>query len=191
MVSLGQSVYLQPSLDRLRLAVLEQNKPGSVDGLLAHHVLKDNSRISIDWQVACTHEWIDTEYKPTNLEHVAALGYFLWSNPGSQFRHHLMDGLSRVRERDAFKGEHLSLSHNPSRLLGIILGCLALEDSASDTLTWCREVLEKMRLMGDIECDPLVQYLFFRAFGAKIRPRPAGLDDAPQHASARAFVETT
>ena len=51
MVSLNQSLYLQPSLDRLRVAVLEQNRPVSVEGLLAHHVLKDDSRISVEWQV--------------------------------------------------------------------------------------------------------------------------------------------
>src|SRR5580704_6262426 len=54
MVPVSQSLYLQPSLDRLRVAVLEQNRPGSVEGLLAHHVLKDNPRINIEWQVGCT-----------------------------------------------------------------------------------------------------------------------------------------
>jgi hypothetical protein len=168
MVPLNQSLYLQPSLDRLRVAVLEQNRPGSVEGLLAHHVLKDDPRINIEWQVACTAAWMDSEFKPTNLDHVAGLGYFLWAQPTSQFTSQLQDGLSRVRERDAFKGEHLSIAHNPSRLLGIILGCLALGDTASETLTWCRAVLEKMQVKGDTGFDPLVPYLFYRAFGTKI-----------------------
>ena len=168
MVPLNQPLYLQPSLDRLRIAVLEQNRPGSVEGLLAHHALKDSSLVNIEWQVGCTQEWIDTEFKPTNLDHVAALGYFLWAQPTSKFTPQLLDGLGRVRERDAFKGEHLSLAHNPSRLLGIILGCLALGDAASDTLTWCRAVLEKLQQKGDTDFDPLVPYLFFRAFGTKV-----------------------
>ena len=176
MVPLNQSLYLQPSLDRLRVAVLEQNRPGSVEGLLAHHVLKDDPRISVEWQVGCTQEWIEAEFKPTHLDNVAALGYFLWAQPTSKFTPQLMDGLGRMRERDAFKGEHLSLSRNPTRLLGIILGSLALGAAASETLTWCREVLEKMRHKGLTEFDPLVPYLFFRAFNEKIS---VGLHGAP------------
>jgi hypothetical protein len=176
MVSLNQSLYLQPSLDRLRVAVLEQNRPGSVEGLLAHHVLKEDPRISVDWQVGCTQEWIDTEFKPSNLDHVAALGYFMWAHPTSKFTSQLLDGLGRMRERDAFKGEHLSLARNPTRLLGIILGSLALGNAALETLTWCREVLEKMRQKGLTGFDPLVPYLFFRAFGAKI---PAAHHNSP------------
>lgn len=168
MVPLSQGLYLQPSLDRLRIAVLEQNRPGSVEGLLAHHVLRDDPRITVEWQVGCTQAWIDTEFKPTNLDHVAALGYVLWAHPTSKVTPQLLDGLSRVRERDAFKGEHLSLARNPTRLLGIILGCLALGDAATETLHWCRDVLEKMQQKGATDFDPLVPYLFSRAFGAKI-----------------------
>jgi hypothetical protein len=168
MVPLSQGLYLQPSLDRLRVAVLEQNRPGSVEGLLAHHVLKDDPRIAVDWQVGCTQAWIDTEFKPTNLDHVSALGYVLWAQPASKFTAQLLDGLSRVRERDAFKGEHLSLARNPTRLLGIILGCLALGDAATETLHWCREVLERIQQKGATGFDPLVPYLLFRAFGTKI-----------------------
>ncbi len=168
MVPLTHTLYLQPSLDRLRVAVLEQNRPGSVEGLLAHHVLKDDPRITIEWQVGCTQGWIDTEFKPTNLDHVSALGYAQWAKPTSSFSPQLLEGLSRVRERDAFKGEHLSLARNPTRLLGIILGSLALGDAGSETLFWCSEVLEKMKQKGLTGFDPLVHYLFFRAFGTKI-----------------------
>jgi len=176
MVPLNQILYLQPSLDRLRVAVLEQNRPGSVEGLLAHHVLKDDPRISVEWQVGCTQEWIDTEFKPTHLDHVAALGYFLWAQPTSKFTPQLLDGLGRMRERDAFKGEHLSLARNPTRLLGIVLASLALGTAASETLTWCREVLEKMRQRGLTDFDPLVPYLFFRAFDEKM---PAASHSTP------------
>lgn len=168
MVSLNQQLFLEPSLDRLRVAILEQNRPGSVEGLLAHHVLRDDPLVNIEWQVGCTQEWMDSEFKPTNLDHVAALGYFLWANPTSKFMPQLLDGLSRIRERDAFKGEHLSIAHNPSRLLGIILGSLATGDAGADTLTWCRDVLEKIEQKGEADFDPLVPYLFYRALNRKI-----------------------
>jgi len=168
MVPVSQSLYLQPSLDRLRVAVLEQNRAGSVEGLLAHDVLKDDPRTGIDWQVGCTQAWMDAEFRPTNLDHVAALAYFLWAQPTSKFTPQMLDGLGRMRERDAFKGEHLCLARNPTRLLGIILGSLALGDSAFETLTWCREVLEKMRQKNLTDFDPLVSYLFYRALWTKI-----------------------
>ncbi len=168
MVSLSQRAYLEPSLDRLRVAVLEQNRSGSVEGLLAHHILRENALVHIEWQVGCTQEWVDSEFKPINLDHVAALGYYLWANPTSKFMPQLLDGLSRIRERDAFKGEHLSIAHNPSRLLGIILGSLAAGDAGAETLTWCRAVLERLEQKGEADFDPLMPYLFYRAMNRKI-----------------------
>jgi hypothetical protein len=68
MVPVSQNLYLQPSLDRLRVAVLEQNRPGSVEGLLAHHVLKDNPRINIEWQVGCTRPgWKQYSSRPISI----------------------------------------------------------------------------------------------------------------------------
>lgn len=168
MVSLNQQTYLEPGLDRLRIAILEQNHPGSVEGLLAHHVLRDDSLVKVDWQVGSMQEWMDGEFKPTNLDHVAALGYFLWANPASKYMPQLLDGLGRIQERDAFKGEHLSIAHNPSRLLGIILGSLASGDAGDGALTWCRDVLQKVEQKGEADFDPLMPYLFYRAFGRKI-----------------------
>jgi hypothetical protein len=170
MVPVSEQLYLQPALDRLRLAVLEQNKPGSVEGLLAYHILRDDSRIAIDWQIKCTTEWIEKEFKPTNLDHVAALGYSVSDGGQLEFAENLLDGLSRVRDRDAFKGEHLSLARSPSRLLGVLLGSLAFEDQAPEALAWCRAVLTKMKQKQEIGPDPLVSYLYFLAFGDKAKP---------------------
>ena len=128
MVPLNQSLYLQPSLDRLRVAVLEQNRPGSVEGLLAHHVLKDDPRISVEWQVGCTQEWIDTEFKPTHLDHVAALGYFLWAQPTSKF-HGSTAGWpwTDARER-RFQGRTPESRAQSNSIAWHHLGCLALGD---------------------------------------------------------------
>lgn len=173
MVPLSQDLFLQPALDRLRVAVLEQNRPGSVEGLLAHHVLKDDPRIRVDWQVLCTSDWASTQFQPTNLDHVAALGYSSWAQPAPLFTDRLLDGLARVRERDAFKGQHLSIARNPTRLLGIILGCLALGTDAVETLQWCRDVLQKMQQKEMADFDPLVGYLGFRACGTRIPLAPS------------------
>ncbi len=168
MVPLSHDLYLQPSLDRLRDAVLEQNKPGSVEGLLAYHILKDNPRVKVDWQVLCTADWVTTHFRATQLDHVVALGYSSWENRALFYADKLREGLSRVRERDAFKGEHLSIARSPTRLLGIVLGCLALGDDAAETLCWCRQVLEKMRQRGMTDFDPLASYVLYRASGTRI-----------------------
>ena len=158
------------------MAVLEQNKPGSVDGLLAQHILRDDSWISLHWHVACTSEWVNNEYKPTNAEHVAALGYSVWEHPSHGFVRQLLDGLDRVIERDAFKGDHLSLARSPSRLLGILLGALAAGDDGAKAIFWCKGVLEGLQRSGETGFDPLVQYLLFRAYGTKMRQRPSQLN---------------
>ena len=170
---MNHSIFLQASLDRLRLAILEQNLPGSVEGLLAHHILRDDPRIHVDWQVFCTKEWVDAHFQPTYLDHVAALGYSLWVHSDQRLEDKLFDGLTRVRDRDAFKGEHLGIARNPTRLLGVILGCLALGDIAGETLQWCKNVLSGMQQKGMTAFDPLVAYLFFRANGTKIPLPPS------------------
>jgi hypothetical protein len=141
MVPVNQNLYLQPSLDRLRMAALEQNRHGSVEGLLAHHTLKDDPRINIDWQIGCTPAWMKNEFRPTNLDHVAAVGYFLWAQRTSQFSAQLQDGLSPR----CLQGGTLKSLPQPSRLLSIILGCIALGDLTSETLAWCQTILEKMQ----------------------------------------------
>lgn len=162
------ALHLQPAIDRLRDAVKEQNRPGSVDGLLAHHVLKEELRIPFDWQVACTQDWIDTEYKATNLDHVAALGFCAWDRIGARSASQLLEGLARINQRDAFLGEHLSIARNPTRLLGVLLGSLALGEAGAETLAWCQSTLERMQQKGSSNLDPLVSYLRYRAFGKKV-----------------------
>lgn len=168
MVSVSGALYLQPSIERLRLAILEQNRPGSLEGLLAHHVLKDDQFVAIDWQVWPTPDWVTGEFNAMNIDHVAALGYALWAKPGLPFVPQLQQGLERVVERDAFKGDHLSVADSPSRLLGILLGAIALGNSGTAALNWTQSVLREMERRGVTSVDPLVSYLFFRAFDEKI-----------------------
>jgi hypothetical protein len=172
---MSQQLFLQPGLDKLRVAILEQNRPGSVDGLLAHHVLKDNIRFNIDWQVLCNELWIEQHYRAATLDHVAALGYSMWASHVYTMAAKLLEGFERIRERDAFKGEHLSLARNSTRLLGIILGAKSLGDEGKETLAWARTVLEGMQQRGLSKGDPLFPYLYFRAWDTPI-PVEAGSD---------------
>jgi len=158
------ALSLQPSIQRLRLAILEQNRPGSVEGLLAHHILRTDPFATFEWQVGITQDWITNHFKATTLDNVVALGYFAWGFPSANYSQELNDGLARITERDAFKGEHLSIAHSPSRLLGIILGALALGSLGVQPLKWCQAVLEQLRTRGEMSFDPLLPYLFFRAF---------------------------
>lgn len=168
MVSLRPDIILGPSLDRLRSAVLEQNKLGSVDGLLAHHILRDCPWVNIHWQVLCTSDWIRTEYRSTNAEHIAALGYSASETCVPDLISPLSDGLARITHRDAFKGDHLSLAYNPSRLLGIYLGAVAAGGAGKAAIRWCNTVLEKIQQVRVSSSDPLMRYLFYLARNTKI-----------------------
>jgi hypothetical protein len=92
----------------------------------------------------------------------------MWGTRSANYSEELADGLSRITERDAFKGEHLSIARSPSRLLGILLGALALGNSGSQALKWCQAVLEELKARGETSFDPLVPYLFFRAYEKKV-----------------------
>jgi len=166
MVSLDQEVYLQPNISRLRDAILINNHSNSVEGLLAHHILENNAFIDIEWEVGCSQEWIETQFKPANLEHVAILGYALWGQRTTKYQEQLLEGLCRIQKRDAFRGGHLSLAHQPKYLLGIILGSIALEKDGADALNWCKEVLHKIE-QEKSNPDPIIGYLIYRAFKHK------------------------
>lgn len=168
MVSIDSGIYLQSSIKQLRESVLIQNFPGSVEGLLIFHILKNVKALEIEWNVFCSEKWIEENYKPTMLDHVAALGFMYWEEQNPNYKANLLDGLNRVTDRDAFKGGHLSIANSPSRLLGIILGSLALKSEGEKALAWCKDVLNKMGQKDMLNFDPLVKYLLYLVFNKKI-----------------------
>jgi hypothetical protein len=170
MVPVSEHWFLQVALERLRTAIQEQNRPGSVDGLLANHILSSDPYARIEWNVVCSSEWMTAEFKPTNLECVSALGYSMWLHFRSEFVPQLKDGLERVMSRDPFSQTHPSLVRNPSRLLGLVLGALALRDNGRDFLSWCRELLDKAKntFSTGAQADPLHSYVRHHAFGEKV-----------------------
>lgn len=169
MVPVSENWYLQPALEQLRTAVLDQNRPGSVEGLLAQHILHDHQWANIEWDVECSHGWMTSEFKITNLDCVVGLGYSMWQRFDADSKAQLTAGLRRVIGRDPFKGGHLSLARSPSRLLGIVLGSLCLGEEGREIHSWCKQVLQQMesKFSGE-RLDPLYAYVKFRLHGSKV-----------------------
>jgi hypothetical protein len=169
MVSVSENWCLQAALEQLRTSILDQNRPGSVEGLLAQHILHDDQWTKLDWDVECSPAWMMSEYKVTNLDCVVALGYSMWQRFHSDSKGQLAEGLRRVIGRDPFKGGHLSLARSPSRLLGVVLGSLCLGEEGSEAHNWCKEVLQQIEAKFSGErLDPLYTYVRHRIQGSKV-----------------------
>lgn len=168
MVPLSPDSYLQQAIEQIRTSILEQNRPGSVEGLLAQHILRDDQWAKINWDVECSPSWLKAEFKITNLDSVVALGYSMWQRFRAENEGYLKEGLQRVIGRDPFKGGHLSLARNPSRLLGLVLASSCLQDKGFIALTWCKELLSQIESkFSDERLDPLYSYIRCRADGSK------------------------
>lgn len=169
MVPVGETWLLKPTLESLRAAIVEQNRPGSVEGLLSRHILVGDSWADVSWQVDCNAGWIAESYKATSLECVASLGYSMWERFNPEHAPLLADGLTRITGRDPFSGGHLSLARNPARLLGVVLGALALGEDGVATKAWCDNVVTKVRSGNRGEhLDPLYFYIQHRCSGTRI-----------------------
>lgn len=161
---------IQQQLERLRVAVLEQNVPASVEGSLAHHILGSERDFLIEWNVDCYGHWLGS-FNPKDIHQVAALGYSM----AHQFREdcvaELETGLSNVTRRDPQSGGHLSVSNQPSILVGICLGAVAIKDYSRRPFDWCVRLLHSI-LNGSRETkrldDPLYLYLGYRLLSSTI-----------------------
>ena len=168
MVSLEQGWTLQGTLQRLVAAITEQNKPGSVEGLLAKHVLRAEP-FYIDWNVTCSDHWISSQFSVASLPAVSALGYSMSDDYNSAYEPSLREGLNRVMSRDPALGAHLSITHSPALFLGLLLGILTLKTDKTQELAWCRRVVADFP-GADVEVnEPLFAYIRCLASGSKIR----------------------
>ena len=174
MVSVVTEDWLQGALTGLRNTILAQNMCGSVDGLLAHHALEREAAFPITWQVACDEEWVRKAYNLTYAPHVAALGfsYAATNDPGVKAQ--LETGLDRLQARDPASGGHLSLSSQPSLMLGLLLGARALGDSGKTTIAWCRgAVRQRSSTSGQASHDdPLFAYIHHVIEGGLVEVPP-------------------
>lgn len=158
--------YFESTIARLHDAVVTQNLPGSLQGLLAQHILATDRLARVPWRVLCTDEWLGHEYNPTNAEMVAALGLSIAAARDQRHEDKLRTGLERVVARDPFSGEHLSLARGPARLLGIALGAICINHDP--TRSWLLTLLDGIGREPDTYRDPLYAYLRFLLHSAPV-----------------------
>jgi hypothetical protein len=174
MVSVKSGWALQEPLERLRRAVVDQNKPGSLEGLLARHILASaNPRFRLDWHVDCNQAWIDQSYNPGSLPMVAALGYSMANDFRPEYLPILREGIARAVGRDPLRGGHLNLNRHSATLLGLALGVAALGPSNKEELAWSRRLAASLPSEpGGAEAEVLYPYIRWQALGEKARVPP-------------------
>lgn len=131
--------------------ILPANVPGNLDGLFAYHVLGDIPELPLVWNVNCaTADWLQ--------ENAARLGYFpVLGSLGYALYHFGMaapratweafaDGVNRLRPRELFPQDQISVALQPVAFLGLALGSKALGDNGADHRAWLLSVLDHPRL---------------------------------------------
>jgi hypothetical protein len=151
----GQLVadQLAGQLATLELRLTSVNRPGNLDGLFAHHVLRD-ALPSFAWDVdPLTGLWLDQNAdRLRNAPQLAVLGYGLTHfgrHRAAEARTHLADGLRDLMRRDPFPADGVTFAHDPRQLLGIALAATVLLTDLPEVRGWLLDTVEDTRFRGD------------------------------------------
>lgn len=169
-------------LKKLSGAVESHNRMGNVYGLFVHHILSNFSGLGIEWQVTCDSGWLGS-FDEKNVHHVACLGYSLYSQDidietGKTF----IKAFDLLKERETFKGTHVSFPYQCSTFLGLVLGTKTIQDEnwRKSTLEWLKKVLEKRLKLGDISS---FLDLFYKYIAYHISDKPVEIRDISPYSS--------
>ncbi|MGW4116762.1 PD-(D/E)XK nuclease domain-containing protein [Actinosynnema sp. NPDC004786] len=164
-------------LDALRRRVESANSPGSLDGLLARHILRDAADIA--WRVdPFSGAWLtDNEHRLEEPGPIAVLGYGLSDRPDERGRvvEKLTSGLDRLRRRNPFPGDRVSFLHNIGILLGVYLAAEAVQSEVPEFRPWLQATLENQRLRPADRLHELTQRHVHASLSG--RPNPLGVAD--------------
>ncbi len=170
---IGNEIHLL--LRKLSGAVESHNRMGDVYGLFAHHILSSFSELGIEWQVTCDSGWLDS-FDEKNVHHVACLGYSLYSQAidietGKIF----IKAFDLLKEREPFKGTHVSYPYQCSTFLGLVFGARTIQDEnwRKGALGWLKKVLEERLKLGDISSfiDLFYKYIAYHISGQPVEIR--------------------
>jgi hypothetical protein len=136
-------------LSGLARRLVEGNVPGSLDGLMAHHVLAGIS-VPFEWNVdPFVNSWITVHAdRLDEAPNLAALGFGLAHfSAGATPR--LLDltcrGLRRLMQRDPFQGDRLSFLYDMRQATGIRLAVAAVSPQIPEAADWLRATLRDPR----------------------------------------------
>jgi len=148
--SADTGTLLAAQLSGLEELVLQANKPGNLDGLLAHYILGER-RLSIPWNVdPVSQQWLaDNEHRLAHAHGLAVLGYGLTSFPSTAAqaaRQRLTAGLPQLMRKNPFQIDGVTFVNDPAQIVGLALAVTAVHDDVPQARTWLAGVLHDTRL---------------------------------------------
>ncbi len=169
----------------LEQRVATANRPGSLDGLFAHHVLQNTTISSFTWEVnPLAGRWLEHSADSlTNAPHLAALGYGLTSFAAADSgaaRERLVAGLQHLMRRDPYPTDGVTFLQDPRQLIGIVLAAAVVRDDLPQMGDWLRATITDDRLRaGDGRQDLIRRHVRGILLDeASIVTNPTGTDDS-------------
>ncbi|MEV4147743.1 hypothetical protein AB0J40_29025 [Amycolatopsis sp. NPDC049691] len=161
----------------LEQAILGANRPGNLDGLLAHHVL-GGRRMGFTWNVdPMTPAWLqENRGRLGQTTGLAILGFGLAGFPSrtSQTgREHLADGLPRLMRKEPFPADGVTFVNDPGQIVGLALAVNSIRDTMPEARTWLAEVLSAPRIGPTTSTLSLFQQHARHLVGAAVELRAA------------------
>lgn len=144
-------LLLATQLAALEESVGRSNRPGNLDGLLAHHVLGDR-HVQFHWDVnPMAPEWLaENEHRFAHAPGVAILGYGLAAFPSTASpaaHQHLVDGLRILMSRDPFRADDgVTFINDPGQIVGLALAANLARDELPRARDWLAGILQDSRL---------------------------------------------
>jgi hypothetical protein len=147
-------------LASLERRLVEANVPGSLDGLMAYHII-GGIPVSFDWNVdPFSSSWITAHAdRIDEAPNLAALGFGLayfsaGANPA--VLDEVCGGLQRLMQRDPFQGDRLSFLYDMRQTTGIRLAVSAVGTQVPQAADWLRATLRDPRRQTAEPNDELV-----------------------------------
>lgn len=169
-------------LQKLMEAIESHNQKGDVYGLFAHHILRDISECRIEWQVKCDDQWLQS-FDEQNAHHIACLGYSLQGQDiDDKAEKRFIRAFELLKEREPFKGSHVSFPYQCSTFLGIVLGAKTIKDEKwrKSALEWLKLILEERLKEGQVSS---FLDLFYKYIGYNILGKPIEIKDMSPYSS--------
>lgn len=169
-------IAINSQCKKLKEVIASHNTQGDIYGLFAHHVLRNIKEFGIKWQVICDNEWLEKSFDEKNVYNIACLGYSINVNGvNGAAKERFVKAFHLLKQRDHFKGSHVSFPFQPSTFLGLILGVKKITDETwrKRSIEWLTGILDKRIEIGQIPSFHDLFYKYIRHYltGQKIQIR--------------------
>ena len=133
------------TLSQLNDTIRSSNSPGNIYGELAYHFCSSDVRLAVNWNVHCDEKWLEDSYDPANISSVATLSYTVHALNKREWAEKLAEGLKRASSRDISFSSSFSPIHDPSVIVGLVLGSMFLQESNPEFIDWISRIINKLK----------------------------------------------